>query len=96
MIYEQSTYCTVKFSDNQSSKSSVNWSPGNHKNRKKLTQDGNPYSLRGRDVLGVFRPIGLNDVLVYFCNRLVCEKFTVFPYGQYIFGNVFFIGFSDM
>jgi len=30
------------------------------------------------------------------CIRLVCEKLTIFPYGQYIIGNVFSLASDDI
>jgi len=36
----------------------------------------------------VFSPISLNGALLSRTIRLVCEKFTLFPYGEYIVGNV--------
>ena len=49
------------------------------------------------EFLGICAPIrlnGQNDVLfAEKCIRLVCEKLTVFPYGQDIIGNVVSLAF---
>jgi len=56
--------------------------------------DGGTHPLRGRGGIGgrfvhwfkwCFR--------VHFCIRLVCEKFTIFPFGQYIVGNFCLLAF---
>jgi len=45
-------------------------------------------------VSGVIRPICLNGVFwVYFCIRIVCEKLTIFLYGQNIIRNVCSLAF---
>jgi len=54
--------------------------------------------LKGRGLFlgffGICAPIrlnGQNDVsFAQKCIRLVCEKLTIFPYGQDIFGNSFY------
>jgi len=51
--------------------------------------------LKGRGGFGICHPIGLNDVFVeQKCIRLMLEKLTIFPYGQYIIGNVCLLAFQ--
>jgi len=43
--------------------------------------------------LCAFSPIGLNGRTTEKCIRLVREKLRIFPYGQYIVGNVVLLPF---
>jgi len=51
-------------------------------------------SPKGKGGVGGFSPHWFEwRFWVYFCIWLVCEKLTIFPYGQYIFGNVCSLSF---